>query len=145
MNPLEEKLEKLLELLRKLTDPMARVLEEIKASNRSRWIVLTSMAAVVAVMAFIQFIVMDRMAKMADQIESSQSTLVMLMAQSHDLIDYMAKGAKTPEQKAAVAEIQTLYGKSPANLIKAAAQFAPEAILEAARDIEVRDGASSQK
>jgi hypothetical protein len=145
MNPTEEKLEKIAELLRKLTDPMACVLKEIKASNRSRWIVLLGMASIVVVMASIQFVVMDRMNRMADQIEQSQGVLIMQMAQGQDLIDYVARSAKTPEQRAAVAEIRNLYGKSPATLIKAAAQFAPEAILEAARDLEVKDGSSLQK
>lgn len=140
----DEKLDKIAGLLDKVTGPMACVLKEIKASNRSRWIVLLSMASMVAVVAVMMWITLAQMRLLMDRMEMTQGALISLTVQSHQMIDFADKVAKTPDQKNRVESMRRLHGQKPSDIIKAAAQFAPEAILEAAREIEVKDGTSQK-
>jgi len=141
----DDRLEKIAELLGKLTGPMACVLKELKASNRSRWIVMLSMAAIVMVTATMMWAVMRQMSDLMDRMETTQGALIGQMVQVQQLVEFADKTAKTPDQKNRVENMKKLYGQTPVDLIRAAAQFAPEAVLEVARGLEVKDGGSTGK
>lgn len=140
----DDRLDKIVGLLSKIMEPMASVLKEIKASNRSRWIVLTSMLLIVMVVAGLMWVMMQQMMVLMDRVETTQNSLVSQSIQVQQLVEFASRTARTPEQKKYVRSIRHGQLRSPAELIKAAAPFAPETVMELARELEKKDGSTQE-
>lgn len=131
----EEKLDKVLEVIVRLAGVMETTLHEVKASNRSRWIILFSMVGMLLIFGGVTYVVLDKIYAIIDQQEASQVALATEAGRLDELIDLAKKNASTPQMEQKLQRLQSRRVATPKNLIKALSVYRPELILEAAKQI----------
>lgn len=139
----EEKLEKVLKIIVRLADVMETTLNEVKASNRSRWIVLLSMVGILAVFSGMGIVILNKMFLIMDQLENTQVAHAETSSRLDDLIELAKKNASTPQMEQKLRRLQSRRAGSPRNLIKALSIYRPELILEAAEQIRMPTDSNS--
>jgi hypothetical protein len=139
----DEKLDKVLNIIVRLADVMETTLNEVKASNRSRWIVLLSMVSILAVFSSIGFVILNKMYVIMDQLEHTQVATATTSSRLDDLIDLAKTTASSPQIEQKLQRLQSRRAGSPQNLIKALSIYRPRLILEAAEQIKMSADSNS--
>lgn len=98
---------------------MACTLKEIKASNRSRWIILLTMVVLTGVVSYVSIVAMDRVVMVADKMTELQARNVVVSYQLDKLIDLAKKTASSGEVEDELVKIKKLGTPSPKNLVNA--------------------------
>lgn len=131
-----DKLEKVASLIEQMTNPIEAMLKEIKASNRSRWIMMLAMISIVAMVAIGSFWVVEQLGDLSDQVAQIQQAQIVDSGRLTLLVDEAEATASTPKIREKLQQIQQMGTHSPENLVRAVAVLSPEIVLEAARSLE---------
>lgn len=128
----EEKLDRVLSIIVRLADVMETTLQEVKASNRSRWIILFSMLAMAALFTGMAWVGLNRMSNIADRMEETQAGMAMESARFNELIKLIRAHTKSKKMKEKLMRLQLHQPPTPENVIRALATYNPKLIIEEA-------------
>ena len=111
----EGKLDKVIKLLTSLLDPMACTLKEIKASNRSRRIVVLSMIIIAVAMLYSVY----KITVLTDRMTKIQADAALYGNQTNKLLDLAITTASTPETVEKLKDIKASGDPTPENIVSA--------------------------
>lgn len=146
-NTTDKKLVRIAALISQMTDPIQAVLIEIRASNRSRWIVMMAMLAMVVMVSFLFVKSLDKIGDLTSKLSDIQATSVMERGRLNRLISLAERTASTPRIQKELQDLQMAKFPTAENIVKAVAISNPEVILREADKLrmEVSSGTDSSQ